>query len=370
MQFIDLKTQYQQNEEKIRARIDKVLEHGRFIMGPEVREFEEQLEAYVGCKHAIGCANGSDALQLALMALEVGPGDAVFTTPFTFFATAEMISVVGATPVFVDIDEDTYNIDAKSLRQVIEKTARESDLNLKAVIAVDIFGLLPDYDAITGICEEFGLKLIEDAAQSFGGTFNGKRACSFGDIATTSFFPAKPLGCYGDGGALFTDNDELAEVLRSLRVHGGGKDKYDNVRIGLNSRLDTIQAAILLEKLALFPAELEAKQKVAARYNDLLEAGFITPRGVGISAWAQYSVRPRNASREEMLGKLQEAGIPSAVYYRQPLHLATAYKDLGYQRGSMPVAEKVAEDIFSLPMHAYLDEATQQKIAASVSSAQ
>lgn len=365
MQFIDLKTQFQKNEDKIRARIDTVLEHGKFIMGPEVRELEEKLKTYVGCKHAITCGNGTDALQLALMSLGIGPGDAVFTTPFTFFATAEVISLVGATPVFVDIEEDTYNLCPNALRETIITTQKTTNLRNKAVIAVDIFGLLADYDAIASICDEFNLELIEDAAQSFGGTYKNKKAGNFGSIATTSFFPAKPLGCYGDGGALFTNDDATAEKLRSLRVHGGGKDKYDNVRIGLNSRLDTIQAAILLEKLKLFPLELEAKQRVADRYNYDLQESFITPQN-NTSAWAQYSIRPKHGNRETYLALLKSAGIPSAVYYRQPLHLAGAFKELNYKRGDLKMAEKVSMEIFSLPMHAYMEESTLARITTTL----
>ena len=256
MQFIDLAAQYQSLKEKIDARIQTVLEHGKYIMGPEVQELEQNLSEYVGVKHTVSCANGTDALTLALMVFDIKPGDAVFCPTFTFFSTAETIAFEGATPIFVDSDEYTFNICPIDLEKRIEKVLAEGKLKPKAIIAVDLFGLPADYPALRKIADKYDLKIIEDAAQGFGGEINGKRAGSFGDIATTSFFPAKPLGCYGDGGALFTDNDVYAELLSSYRVHGKGKDKYDNVRIGMNSRLDTIQAAILLEKLSVFPQEL------------------------------------------------------------------------------------------------------------------
>lgn len=359
MQFIDLKTQYQHLQDKIDARIRMVLEHGKYIMGPEVHELEDKLAEFVGVKHVITCANGTDALQLALMALGIGPGDAVFTTPFTFFATAEVISLVGATPVFVDIDEQTYNIDPDQLEQAIKSVKAEGKLTARAVIAVDLFGLPADYIALEPLCDKYGLKLIEDAAQGFGGEISGRRAGSFGDIATTSFFPAKPLGCYGDGGALFTNNDVLAEKLKSLRIHGKGADKYDNINIGMNSRLDTIQAAILLEKLAEFPSEVKARQRAAKAYNEQLKTKLITtphiPAGY-LSVYAQYSVLAQDSTaRDVVMDKLKGAGIPTMIYYLKPLHLQGAFSELGHKIGDFPVSEMISERVFSLPMHGYMD---------------
>lgn len=367
MQFIDLRTQYQHLKDRIDQRIQTVLDHGKYILGPEVKELEEKLSDYVGVKHAIGVANGTDALQLALMALDIGPGDAVFTTTFTFFATAEVISLMGAHPVFVDIDEQTYNIDPELLDQAIGQTVAEGKYTPKAIIAVDLFGLPAEYAAISVIAEKHGLKVIEDAAQGFGGSINGKMAGSFGDIATTSFFPAKPLGCYGDGGAVFTNNDELAERIISLRVHGKGVDKYDNVRIGLNSRLDTIQAAILLEKLAEFPKELELRQIVAENYRASLHNQFYVPYVPDgyVSSWAQYTIHPMEGTREEYMAQLKEIGIPTAIYYGKNMHEQTAFASLGYQADDLPVAHKMASTVFSLPMHPYLkfDELEQIRSA-------
>ena len=354
MQFIDLKAQYQRIEEKINARIKTVLEHGKYIMGPEVFELEEKLADYVGVKHCISCANGTDALQLALMAKGIGPGDLVFTPSFTFFATAEVISLVGATPVFVDIDEATYNISPQKLGQAVLAHQDSSLGEPKAIIAVDLFGQSANYPEIERIALENNLYLIEDGAQGFGGEINGRKACSFGDVATTSFFPAKPLGCYGDGGALFTDDDELAEILKSLRIHGKGVDKYDNVRIGVNSRLDTIQAAILLEKLAVFPKEVELRNEVARAYSSNLPEGFVLPHVQEgyLSSWAQYTVFHQSLPREELMARAKEAGIPTAVYYPKGIHQSGAFADL--PAVSLPVTEKMQEQVFSLPMHPYL----------------
>ena len=368
MQFIDLKAQYGRIEQNVNARIQAVLEHGKYIMGPEVSELEERLANYVGVKHCVSCANGTDALQLALMAKGIGPGDLVFTTSFTFFATAEVIALVGATPVFVDIEEDTYNICPKSLEAAV-KSYKNSDLGSpKAIIAVDLFGLPANYPEIERIASESDLFVIEDGAQGFGGEINGRKACSFGNVATTSFFPAKPLGCYGDGGALFTNDDELVDTLKSLRVHGKGTDKYDNIRIGVNSRLDTIQAAILLEKLAVFPKEVELRNEVAKAYNSGLPEGFIlphVPEGY-LSSWAQYTIRHQSLPREELMAKAKKAGIPTAVYYPKGIHQSGAFADL--PTVSLPVTEKVQKEVFSLPMHPYLELRDQDAIilAASV----
>ena len=371
MQFIDLQKQYQHLKSRIDRRIQTVLDHGKYILGPEVKELEEKLSEYIGVKHSIGVANGTDALQLALMALDVGPGDAVFTTTFTFFATAEVISLTGAHPVFVDIDAESYNIDPVLLDQAIERVAAEGKYVPKAIISVDLFGLPADYAAISAVAEKHNLKIIEDAAQGFGGSINGKMSGSFGDIATTSFFPAKPLGCYGDGGAVFTNDDELAEKVTSLRVHGKGVDKYDNVRIGMNSRLDTIQAAILLEKLAESPKELELRQQVAERYRAALHNRFhvpFVPEGY-VSSWAQYTIRPINGAREDYMTQLKGAGIPTAIYYGRNMHEQTAFSDLNYiKQCDFPVAEAMASSVFSLPMHPYLTEKEQQLILNSIIS--
>ncbi len=367
--FIDLKTQFRRLEPDVRARIDRVLEHGQFIMGPEVAELETQLARYVGAEHAVTCSSGTDALLMALMAYEVGPGDAVFTTPFTFIASAEVISLVGATPVFVDIDARTFNLDPAKLEHAIAETKSNTSLQPRGVLPVDLFGLPADYDAINTIARRNELFVLEDAAQSFGATYKGRRAGSLGDVAAASFFPAKPLGCYGDGGAVFTDDDELGETLRSIRMHGKGKDKYDNVRIGLNGRLDTIQAAVLLVKLAAFPQELTMRQQAAQRYDELLDGVVRTPHVPEecTSAWAQYSVLlPR---RSEVQAVLKEAGVPTTVYYPKPLHLQTAYSELGYGEGDLPVAEDVAGQIVSLPMHPYLSASDQQHVASSVRDA-
>lgn len=355
MQFIDLKAQYQYLKDKIDARIHTVLDHGQYIMGPEVYELERQLAEFVGVKHAISCANGTDALQLALMALDIKEGDAVFCPTFTFFATAEAIAFMKATPVFVDSDPDTFNICPYDLEKRIEQTISEAKLKPKAIISVDLFGLPANYPALERIAEEYALKLIEDAAQGFGGEIQGKRAGSFGDIATTSFFPAKPLGCYGDGGTVFTNNDEYAELLKSYRIHGKGKDKYDNVRIGMNSRLDTIQAAILLEKLAVFPQEIINRNKVAAKYTKELSSLYITPTvSAGyVSSWAQYTVLASN--RTQAMASYKAKGIPTMIYYGKCMHEQTAFAHLNYSVGDFPIAERLAKEVFSLPMHPYLD---------------
>jgi len=379
MDFIDLAAQQRRISEKLNANIAGVLAHGQYINGPEVRELEGTLAAYVGAKHAVGCASGTDALLMALMVLEIGPGDAVFTTPFTFVATAEVISLLGATPVFVDNDPATFNIDPAKLEQAIEAVEKSDPalhplpgaaggkLRPRAVIPVDLFGLPADYDAIGAVAVRHGIAVIEDAAQSFGGEYKGRNACSFGVIACTSFFPAKPLGCYGDGGMCFTDDDRLAGFLRSIRVHGQGSDKYENVRIGINGRLDTLQAAILLAKFAIFPEEIDLRQEVARRYNGLL-AGSVTtpeiPEGCK-SAWAQYSILARDsAERSDLMAKLKEAGIPTAIYYPKPLHRQKAFAGMDYREGDFPVSEDCARRIFSLPMHPYLAAGDQRRIAA------
>ncbi|PKG80382.1 aminotransferase DegT [Shewanella sp. Actino-trap-3] len=355
MQFIDLAAQYQYLKTKIDKRIQTVLDHGHYIMGPEVQELEEELAKYVGVKHVITCANGTDALTLAMMVLNIKEGDVVFCPTFTFFATAEVIAFEGATPVFVDSDEATFNICPIDLEKRIQATIAEGKLTPKAIIAVDLFGLPANYPEIKKIADKYGLKLVEDAAQGFGGSINGQKAGSFGDIATTSFFPAKPLGCYGDGGAVFTNNDEYAELLKSYRVHGKGTDKYDNVRIGVNSRLDTIQAAILLEKLAEFPTELINRNKAAANYEQTLALKYKTPQVPEgyVSSWAQYTLV--DEYRDIAMAKYKAQGIPTVIYYATCMHQQSAFKYLGYQLGDYPVAERLAKQVFSLPMHGYLD---------------
>lgn len=359
MQFIDLQAQYQHLKTKIDKRIADVLNHGKYIMGPEVQELEQALAEYVGVKHVVTCANGTDALTLSLMVLDIKQGDAVFCPTFTFFATAEVISFANATPVFVDSNEQTFNICSEDLEKKIQKVISEGKLKPKAIIAVDLFGLPANYAEIEALAKKYNLKLIEDAAQGFGGSIvdekgNIKKAGSFGDIATTSFFPAKPLGCYGDGGAVFTNNDEYAELLRSYRVHGKGSDKYDNIRIGINSRLDTIQAAILLEKLAEFPQELINRNKAAANYENKLANLYKTPQvPAGYeSSWAQYTLLSDN--REQVMAMYKVQGIPTVIYYGTCMHQQTAFAELGYQAGDFPVAEKLCKQVFSLPMHPYL----------------
>jgi len=380
--FVDLRVQYALIEERIRANMDRVLEHGAYIMGPEIQELEQRLGEYIGSRHAIGCSSGSDALLMALMALDIGPGDAVFTSPFTFFATAEEIAMVGATPVFVDIDPVTFNLDPACLEQAIAalKAGDETiyplpkgydHLTPRAVIPVDLFGLAADYDRIEPLCKAHGLRIIEDGAQAFGATYKNRssKACGFGDIGCTSFFPAKPLGCYGDGGMCFTNDDALREKLTSIRIHGMGTDRYDNVRIGINGRLDSLQAAVLLAKFEVFPDEVVARNRVARRYGELIKGDVLTPKipeGYG-SVWAQYSVLARDAAhRESLRTLLNEQGIPTAVYYPIPLHLQTAFSGLGYSKGSMPVSEDAGERIFSLPMHPYLESEVQETIAAAI----
>ncbi|MDN4500907.1 DegT/DnrJ/EryC1/StrS family aminotransferase [Alteromonadaceae bacterium BrNp21-10] len=353
MQFIDLKAQLAHMRPAIDKRIAKVLDHGQFIMGPEVFELEEQLAEYVGVKHCISCANGTDALQLSLMALGIGPDDTVITTAFSFFATAEVIPLVGATPYFVDIDPHTYNICPVSLEQGIAD-AKKQGLIPKAVIAVDLFGLPANYPELERICQRHNLRLIEDAAQGFGGSIKGQKAGSFGDIATTSFFPAKPLGCYGDGGAIFTNNDQLAELCKSLRIHGKGENKYDNVRVGMNSRLDTIQAAILLEKLTCFEHELAKRQQISSDYSTQLHEYFNTPSVPQDyqSAWAQYTLTSKQNDREYWLKKLQKDDIPCAIYY--PTGLNQQKPMLGYISMDTPNSDKLCEHVFSIPIHSYL----------------
>ena len=363
IQFIDLKAQQSRIRKNLDSRIAAVLNHGSYILGPEVAELETALARYVGIKHCISCGNGTDALLMALMAFDVKPGDAVFVPPFTFVATAEVVALTGATPVFVDIDERTYNISPECLDKAIERFRKtKSGLKARGIIPVDLFGQPADYDAISLVAKRHGLFVLEDAAQGFGGIYKGNKTCSFGDIAATSFFPAKPLGCYGDGGAIFTNDADVDARLRSIRVHGQGTDKYDNVRIGINGRLDSLQAAVLLEKLSIFDDELVLRNNVARRYTQLLEKSVVTPyvSQECSSSWAQYSILTEN--RDSVIAKLKAQNVPTAIYYPKPLHLQDAFEYLGHRRGDFPISERVAGKILSLPMHPYLDEATQNYI--------
>lgn len=366
--FIDLKAQQARIGDRIEARIRAVLAHGQFIMGPEVRQLEAELAAFAGARHCISCASGTDALLLALMALGVGPGQAVFVPTFTFVATAEVVALLGATPIFVDVREDTFNLDADSLRGAVEE-ARRLGLRPAAVIPVDLFGLPADYDAIGAVAAEFGLRILADAAQSFGGSRHGRPVGSLAEVTATSFFPAKPLGCFGDGGAVFTDSDELAAVMRSLRVHGQGGDKYDNVRVGINGRLDTIQAAILLEKLAIFADEITARQVAAGRYATALAShvGLQAIPDGHVSAWAQYTLVTDR--RDAIATACKAAGVPTAIYYPKPLHRQTGYSGFPTAPGGCPVSEALAAKVISLPMHPYLDSETQGRVVAAVTSA-
>ena len=362
MEFRDLKTQYKRLKSEIDSQISEILSSTRFIGGNKVQELEKRLAEYVGVKHCISCGNGTDAITLAMMTWDIGVGDAVFVPDFTFFSSGECPALSGATPIFVDVDERTFNMDPEKLESAIKKVQIEGKYTPKVVIAVDLFGLPADYKTVRIICEKYGLLLLEDGAQGFGGSIDGKMACSFGDISTTSFFPAKPLGCYGDGGALFTDNDEWAAKLRSLCVHGkSGEDKYNNIRIGMNSRLDAIQAAVLLPKLKAFDEyELNDVNQVAEWYTSKLEeSGLIlplVPEGF-ISSWAQYTIQvPESIDRTVVQSKLKEAGIPSMVYYAKPMHLQRAFEGTDSAGADYSVTERLCKTVLSLPMHPYLTE--------------
>lgn len=364
--FIDLQSQRARIADKIDAALARVLKHGAYINGPEVREFEQQLAAFCGAKHCLANANGTDALALPLMAWGVGAGDAVFCPAFTFAATAEVVPWTGATPVFVDVLPDTYNMDPASLEAAIAGVKKDGKLKPRVVIAVDLFGQPADYPKIAEICRREGLKLIADSAQGFGCTLDGKHPMHWADATTTSFFPAKPLGCYGDGGATLTNSEEDLAVMRSLAVHGQGVDKYDNVRIGMNSRLDTMQAAILIEKLAIFADEIRERNVVADRYRQMLSNLVKTPAVIagGVSTWAQYTIEADD--RDGLAAHLRDAGVPTAQYYPKPLHMQTAYRDYPTGAGGMKVTVDIAGRVIALPMHAYLDEPTQAKIAGAI----
>lgn len=366
--FIDLQAQRRRIGAKMDEAVLRVVNHGGYVMGPEVKQIEADLAAFCGAREVISCSNGTDALTLVLRARGVGPGDAVLCPSFTFAATAEVVALAGATPIFVDIDADTFNMNAESLKVGVVE-ARRAGLNPVAVIPVDLFGLPADYDALLPLAEELGLWVLSDAAQSFGGVYKGRKVGTLGVATTTSFFPAKPLGCYGDGGAIFTDDSELAAVIRSLRVHGQGSDKYDNVRIGINGRLDTIQAAVLIEKLKIFPDEIEARDRVAQRYNDgLRDVAAVpgTPEDL-TSTWAQYTLRI--AKRDAVAASLKERGVPTAIYYPKPLHQQTAYRDFPVAGNGLPVSERLAGEVLSLPMHPYLEPDLQDWIIETVTDA-
>ncbi|WP_200949630.1 DegT/DnrJ/EryC1/StrS family aminotransferase [Pseudolabrys sp. Root1462] len=365
--FIDLAAQRRRLGTAVDEAVAKVLNHCQFILGPEVRAFEAELAAFSGAKHAVTCASGTDALVLALRAFGVGPGDAVICPSFTFCATAEVAVLVGATPVYVDIDPVSFNINPAHIAGAVE-TAREQGLTPKVVIPVDLFGLAADHGAIAAAAKAHDLLVLDDAAQGFGATYNNRRIGTFGHATATSFFPAKPLGCYGDGGAVMTDDDKLADLMRSIRMHGQGSDRYDNVRIGLASRLDTIQAAVLSEKLKIFPEEIEARDRVARRYAEGLRDVVTVPTvPAGMtSVWAQYTIRLKPGAREAFAAALKAEGIPTAIYYPIPLHKQQAYKQYPVGKGGVAVSEAVAHEVISLPMHAYLDEATQDRIIDGV----
>ena len=369
--FIDLAAQRRRLGKSVDEAVSRVLTHCQFINGPEVTQLEAALAAFSGAKHVVSCASGTDALLMVLMAKGVGRGDAVFCPSFTFCATGEAVALTGATPVFVDVDEATFNMDAGSLKRGIA-TAIKRGLQPTAVIPVDLFGQSADHDAIGAVAGAEGMFVLDDAAQAFGASYRGRRLGTFGLVAATSFFPAKPLGCFGDGGAIFTDDAELAETLRSIRMHGQGSDRYDNVRLGLTGRLDTLQAAILIEKLKIFEDEIAARNVVAERYARGLGNIVSVPRLASgcTSVWAQYTIRlPKGSDRDAFAAALKAQGIPTAIYYPKSMHQQTAYRDFPVADGGVPISEALSDDVISLPMHAYLDEPTQERIIRAVRGA-
>jgi len=369
--FIDVVSQRQRLGKAIDEAMARVLGHCQFINGPEVTQLEAELAAFSGAKHVVTCASGTDALLMVLMAKGLGRGDAVLCPSFTFCATGEAVALTGATPVFVDVDEATFNMDAASLKRGIA-TARKRGLKPRAIVPVDLFGQAADHDAVTAVAEAEGLFVLDDAAQGFGASYKGRKLGTFGLATATSFFPAKPLGCFGDGGAIFTDDAQLAETLKSIRVHGQGTDKYDNVRLGLTGRLDTMQAAILIEKLRIFEDEIAARNKVADRYARALGNVVTVPRLAAgcTSVWAQYTIRlPRGTDRDAFAAALKAQGVPTAIYYPKSIHQQTAYRDFPVADGGLPVSERLSADVIALPMHAYLDEATQDRVIAAVRDA-
>ena len=370
IEFIDLKTQRRRLGSALDEAIREAVDGGQYILGPQVAEFEQKLAAFSGARHAIGTANGTDAIVLCLAALGIKTGDAVLCPAFTFAATAEAVAWVGATPVFVDVDEASFNIDPGALAGGLD-SAKRAGLNPRAVISVDLFGQTADYDAIEAFCAAHGLALICDAAQSCGASCKGRRTGAIGTLTTTSFFPAKPLGCYGDGGAIMTSDDALAATIRSLRSHGQGSQKYDNVRIGLNSRLDTLQAAILLQKLAIFDDEILARQRVAQRYDEGLRDLVATPQVMQdcVSVWAQYTIRIPGGWRDAFMAKMRARGVPTNIYYPKPLTQQEAYRHFPVAGNGVAVSERLARDVVALPMHPYLDEETQDIVIAAARDA-
>jgi dTDP-4-amino-4,6-dideoxygalactose transaminase len=365
--FVDLKRQKLRLGDDVDHAIRRVMEHGNYIMGPEVLDLEGQLSRFCGVKHTLSSSNGTDALLLILMAMNVRAGDAVFCPSFTFAATAEMVVLLGATPVFVDVQSHSFNMDPNSLKAAIA-TARQHGLRPAGVIVVDLFGLPAEYDLLEPICAAHELWMLCDAAQSFGAEYRGRRVGSIGLVTATSFFPAKPLGCYGDGGAIFTNDEDLASTIKSMRVHGQGSDKYDNIRIGINGRLDTLQAAILIEKFRIFPDEIQQRNVIAARYSEKLHgvvAVPVVPPGV-VSAWAQYTIRIPGGRRDTVARNLKSKGIPTAVYYPKPLHQQTAYKEFPIAGNGVPVSEIAASEVLSLPVHPYLTANEQDYVIESL----
>ena len=367
--FVDLAAQQARIRSRVDAAIARVLDHGQYIMGPEIAQFERALSAFCGAKHSISCASGTDALLMAMMSLNVKPGDAILCPGFTYTATPETIALLGAEPVFVDVDAASFNVDPKELGAGLDAAVRRG-LKPVGIISVDLFGLTADYAAVEAFAAKHGLWVMADAAQSFGASDGSRRAGQFGRVTATSFFPAKPLGCYGDGGALFTDDDELASVLRSIRLHGKGEgaDKYEIVRIGINGRLDTVQAAILIEKLAIFADEIEQRNVIAARYTAALAGHVITPQvpDGSKSVWAQYTVRVGKGRRDAARASMDAQGIPTMIYYPKPLHHQIAYRHYAVAGNGLPVSESLPAEVLSLPMHPYLDEATQDRIIAGL----
>ena len=368
--FIDVVEQRRRLGKRVDDAVARVLAHCQFINGPEVARLEADLAAFSGAKHVVACASGTDALLMVLLAKKIGPGDAVICPTFTFCATGEVVALLGATPVFVDVDETTFNIDIASVKSGIA-VAKKQGLKPKAIIPVDLFGQPADHDAIAEVAAAEGMFILDDAAQSFGASYKGRPLGTFGLATATSFFPAKPLGCYGDGGAIFTDDAELADTLRSVRVHGQGSDKYDNVRLGLTGRIDTMQAAVLIEKLKIFPDEIAARDAAAKRYSEGLGNAVIVPRVAAdcTSVWAQYTIRLPNGGREVLASTLKAQGIPTTIYYPKSLHQQTAYRNYPIAAGGLPVSEKLSMEVISLPMHAYLDEPTQERIIKAVRAA-
>ena len=366
MEFLDLKTQQDRIRKPLEKRFNAILDHGAYIMGPEVYELEEKLADYCGVKHAISCSSGTDALLIPLMAWGIGPGDAVFTTPFTYVATAEVIALLGATPVFVDVYDSTFNIDCEKLEIAIQDTIKDGKLKPKAIIPVDLFGVPARYRLIEDIAKKYELKVVEDAAQSFGASIQNKKVGTFGDVAATSFYPAKPLGCYGDGGAIFTNNNDLAKKCKAIRIHGTTDDKYNSELIGLNGRLDSIQAAVLLEKLTIFDEELEMRNQVSNYYRKFLNNAQYIPKNYN-SAHALFSITlGLKKKREEVVQRLTSNNIPSVVYYKYPIHLMKGFAYLGYTIGDFPISEELSQTIVSLPMHPYLHEKEIDQVVESI----